>query len=60
MHRSPTGAQGAIEHSGITEAYHMLEGAGVLVTGATIDGGVEVPATHPVVRIDPDKVVRQK
>jgi hypothetical protein len=36
VHRSPTGPQGAIEHSRITEVYHMMEGAGVLVTGGTI------------------------
>ena len=35
VHRSP-GPQGAIEHSRITEVYHMMEGAGVLVTGGTI------------------------
>jgi mannose-6-phosphate isomerase-like protein (cupin superfamily) len=35
VHRSP-GTQGAIEHSRITEVYHMIEGAAVLVTGGTI------------------------
>ena len=30
------GVQGAIEHSKITEVYHMIEGAAVLVTGGTI------------------------
>ena len=35
VHRSP-GTQGAIEHSKITEVYHMIEGAAVLVTGGTI------------------------
>ena len=30
------GQQGAIEHSKISEVYHMIEGAAVLVTGGTI------------------------
>lgn len=35
VQRTP-GTQGAIEHSKITEVYHMLEGAAVLVTGGTM------------------------
>ena len=101
VQRTP-GTQGAIEHSKITEVYHMIEGAAVLVTGGTmpesqvvtvlngpsnqgtrVDGGtsrrvkagdvVIIPPNTPhwwsslegkivylVVRIDPDKVVRNK
>lgn len=36
VHRSAGGPQGAIEHSMITEVYHVIEGAGTLVTGGTI------------------------
>ena len=36
VHRSAGGPQGAIEHSKITEVYHVIEGAGTLVTGGTI------------------------
>jgi len=35
VQRSP-GPQGAIEHSKITEVYHMIEGTAVLVTGGTM------------------------
>lgn len=35
VQRTP-GVQGAIEHSRITEVYHMIEGAAVLVTGGTM------------------------
>jgi mannose-6-phosphate isomerase-like protein (cupin superfamily) len=36
VHRSAGGPQGAIEHSKITEVYHVIEGAGTLVTGGAI------------------------
>lgn len=36
VHRSAGGPQGAIEHSRITEVYHVIEGAGTLVTGGTL------------------------
>ena len=43
------GVQGAIEHSKITEVYHMLEGAAVLVTGGTIpDGRPAAPGSQVV------------
>ena len=51
VHRSPTGPQGAIEHSRITEVYHMMEGAGVLVTGGTIVDGKPSPADGMVVTV---------
>lgn len=51
VHRSPTGPQGAIEHSRITEVYHMIEGAGVLVTGGTIAEGKAVPPESPIVTV---------
>ena len=48
VHRSP-GPQGAIEHSRITEVYHMMEGAGVLVTGGTVvDGKASAPESMVV------------
>ena len=51
VHRSPTGPQGAIEHSRITEVYHMMEGAGVLVTGGTIVDAKPSPADGMVVTV---------
>ena len=51
VHRSPTGAQGAIEHSKISEVYYMMEGAGVLVTGGTIPDGRAAAPESPVVTV---------
>ena len=45
------GPQGAIEHSKITEVYHVLEGAGTLVTGGTIPDGKPSPAESQVVTV---------
>lgn len=48
VQRSP-GKQGAIEHSKITEVYHMMEGAAVLVTGGTIpDARAATPESQVV------------
>ncbi len=48
VQRSP-GNQGAIEHSKITEVYHMLEGAAVLVTGGTMpDAKAAAPESQVV------------
>lgn len=54
VHRSKTsGAQagGGIEHSQITEIYHVIEGNATLVTGGSMDNTAEFPADHPVVKI---------
>jgi len=54
VHRSKTsGAQagGGIEHSQITEIYHVMEGNATLVTGGTMDNTSEFPADHPVVTV---------
>ena len=54
VHRSKTsGAQagGGIEHSQITEIYHVIEGNATLVTGGSMDNTSEFPADHPVVKI---------
>jgi oxalate decarboxylase/phosphoglucose isomerase-like protein (cupin superfamily) len=54
VHRSKTsGAQagGGIEHSQITEIYHVIEGNATLVTGGTMGDTSEFPANHPVVAI---------
>ena len=51
VQRSPTGPQGAIEHSKISEVYHMMEGAGVLVTGGTVVNGIAAPQDSPVVTV---------
>jgi len=54
VHRAKTsGAQagGGIEHSQITEIYHVIEGNATLVTGGSMDNLSEFPADHPVVTI---------
>ena len=54
VHRSRTsGAQagGGIEHSQITEIYHVMEGNATLVTGGSMDNTSEFPADHPVVTV---------
>jgi mannose-6-phosphate isomerase-like protein (cupin superfamily) len=54
VHRSKTsGAQagGGIEHSQITEIYHVMEGNATLVTGGSMDNLSEFPADHPVVTV---------
>jgi hypothetical protein len=54
VHRSKTsGAQagGGIEHSQITEIYHLMEGHATLVTGGSMDNLAEFPADHPVVTV---------
>jgi len=54
VHRSKTsGAQagGGIEHSQITEIYHVIEGNATLVTGGSMDNLSEFPANHPVVTV---------
>jgi len=50
VHRSP-GNQGAIEHSKITEIYHVMEGAGTLVTGGTIPDARPSPPESQVVTV---------
>lgn len=54
VHRSRTSgtqAGGGIEHSQITEIYHVIEGNATLVTGGTMDNTSEFPADHPVVTV---------
>ncbi|MBA0088398.1 MAG: hypothetical protein HRJ53_25715 [Acidobacteria bacterium Pan2503] len=54
VHRAKTsGAQagGGIEHSQITEIYHIIEGNATLVTGGSMDNTSEFPADHPVVAV---------
>jgi cupin len=54
VHRAKTsGAQagGGIEHSQITEIYHVIEGNATLVTGGSMDNLTEFPADHPVVTV---------
>ena len=54
VHRAKTsGAQagGGIEHSQITEIYHVMEGNATLVTGGSMDNMSEFPADHPVVTV---------
>jgi mannose-6-phosphate isomerase-like protein (cupin superfamily) len=42
---------GGIEHSQITEVYHVIEGNGTLVTGGTIENPRESPADSQVVKV---------
>jgi len=54
VHRAKTsGAQagGGIEHSQITEIYHVMEGTATLATGGSMDNTSEFPADHPVVKV---------
>jgi hypothetical protein len=54
VHRAKTsGAQagGGIEHSQITEIYHVIEGNATLVTGGSMENLAEFPADHPVVTV---------
>ena len=54
VHRAKTsGAQagGGIEHSQITEIYHIIEGSATLVTGGSMDNLSEFPPDHPVVTV---------
>ncbi len=54
VHRSKTTANqrpNGIEHSEITEVYHVIEGSGVLVTGGSVENAREVPAASQVVKL---------
>ena len=54
VHRSKTNGPsrgGAIEHSQITEVYHVMEGNATLVTGGTIENPRESPADSQVVKV---------
>jgi mannose-6-phosphate isomerase-like protein (cupin superfamily) len=44
-------APSGIEHSQITEIYHVMEGSGTLVTGGTLNDPKEVPPNNEVVTI---------
>jgi len=44
-------APAGIEHSQITEIYHVISGSGTLVTGGTLNDPKEVPATDEVVTV---------
>jgi mannose-6-phosphate isomerase-like protein (cupin superfamily) len=54
VHRAKTSGKDApsgIEHSQITEVYHVIEGQGTLVTGGALDNPKEVPSNSPVVTV---------
>jgi len=54
VHRSKTSgtqAGGGIEHSQITEIYHVMEGNATLITGGTMGDTSEFSADHPVVTV---------
>jgi oxalate decarboxylase/phosphoglucose isomerase-like protein (cupin superfamily) len=54
VHRARTGPPNngnSIEHSQITEVYHVIEGNGTFVTGGTIVGAKETPADSQVVKV---------
>ena len=54
VHRAKTagrGAGGGIEHSQITEVYHVIDGNATLVTGGTIENPRESPADSAVVKV---------
>jgi mannose-6-phosphate isomerase-like protein (cupin superfamily) len=52
VHRATTAGRDigfGIEHSQITEVYHVISGKGTFVTGGTIENMKETPADSPVV-----------
>jgi len=54
VHRAKTkgtSTGGAVEHSQITEVYHVIEGNAVLVTGGTIDNVRDFPPESTVVKV---------
>jgi len=54
VHRAKTAGRdigGGIEHSEITEVYHIISGTGTLVLGGNIDNAKATPADSPVVRV---------
>ena len=54
VHRAKTAgrdAGGGIEHSQITEIYHVIEGNATLVTGGTMENLTEDPPDSPVVTV---------
>lgn len=54
VHRARTSsaqAGGGIEHSQITEIYHVIEGNGTVVTGGSMDNLAEFPPDSPVVTV---------
>jgi mannose-6-phosphate isomerase-like protein (cupin superfamily) len=54
VHRAKTEGRDVgfgIEHSEITEIYHVISGTGTFVTGGTIENAKEVPADSPVVKV---------
>ena len=54
VHRAKTAGRdvgGGIEHSQITEVYHVISGNGTLVTGGTIQNSKEIPADNQVVTV---------
>jgi mannose-6-phosphate isomerase-like protein (cupin superfamily) len=54
VHRAKTVGQptpNGIEHSQITEIYHVIEGTGTLVTGGTLENPTPAPADSPTVTL---------
>jgi mannose-6-phosphate isomerase-like protein (cupin superfamily) len=53
VHRAKTAGRdaGGIEHSQITEIYHVIEGNATLVTGGTMGNLMEVPPDSPIVAV---------
>ncbi len=54
VHRAKTAGRdigGGIEHSQITEVYHVIEGTGTFVTGGTITDAKETAPDTPVVKV---------
>jgi len=51
LHRSAKAKQTSIEHAQVTEVYHIIDGAGTLVTGGTITKPTASPADGATVKI---------
>lgn len=51
VRRAKPGGSNSIEHSQITEVYHITEGSATLVTGGTMENPRDAPPDSPVVKL---------
>ena len=51
LHRKQAGSASGIEHSEITEIYHMMEGSATLVTGGTMENSKPAAPDSSIVKV---------
>ena len=51
LHRAKAGGSSGIEHSQITEIYHMMKGSATLVTGGTLENPKESAPDSSIVKV---------